>query len=126
LNKQDLPAKITIEQAVRLSPGRKVLKISALCGEGLKRLEQEIADYIWQGKSASGAEILVSNIRHREALKKAQRFLKRAIKAAEANRGAEIIALEIKEAQASLGEIIGKISCEDILDRIFSQFCIGK
>jgi len=126
LNKQDLPAKITIEQAARLSPGKKVLKISALRGEGLERLEQEIADYIWGGKSASGAEVLVTNIRHREALEKAQVFLKRAIKATEASRGAEIVALEIKEAQASLGEIIGKISCEDILDRIFSQFCIGK
>ena len=126
LNKQDLPAKITIEQAARLSPGKKVLKISALYGEGLERLEQEIADYIWGGKSASGAEVLVTNIRHREALEKAQVFLKRAIKATEASRGAEIVALEIKEAQASLGEIIGKISCEDILDRIFSQFCIGK
>ncbi|MCQ9208364.1 MAG: hypothetical protein NG712_03195, partial [Omnitrophica bacterium] len=38
----------------------------------------------------------------------------------------EIIALELKEAQRALGEIIGQIRCEDILERIFSQFCIGK
>jgi tRNA modification GTPase len=65
-------------------------------------------------------------MRHRQALKKAKGALRRAIKALKINQGVELIALEIKEARDTLGEIIGEISCEDILERIFSQFCIGK
>ena len=126
LNKQDLPAKVSRKDAEKLLPGRKVLNVSALCGTGLDRLEKEVADFIWQGEVGSNGSILVTNVRHKEALKKARQSLDKAIKAIKINQGAEIVALEIKEAQGSLGEIIGKISCEDILERIFSQFCIGK
>ena len=126
LNKQDLPAKITLDEVGEFLPGRKVLNVSALRGRGLNRLEKEATDFIWQGKVGSNANILVTNMRHRQALKKAKGALRRAIKALKINQGVELIALEIKEAQKSLGEIIGEISCEDILERIFSQFCIGK
>jgi len=126
LNKQDLPVKINREAAERLLPGRKVLSISALRGTGLDRLKKELADYIWQGRADSSVETLVTNIRHIEALKAGRNSLKRAIKAVKTSQSAEIIALEIKEAQSALGEIIGQIRCEDILERIFSQFCIGK
>jgi tRNA modification GTPase len=126
LNKQDLPAKITLDEVGEFLPGRKVLNVSALRGTGLNRLEKEASNFIWQGKVGSNANILVTNIRHRQALKKAKGALRRAIKALKINQGVELIALEIKEAQKSLGEIIGEISCEDILERIFSQFCIGK
>ncbi len=126
LNKQDLPAKISMDKAEKVLSGREVLRVSALCGTGLDSLEREIADFIWQGKIDSNADILVTNIRHKEALKRAKEFIRRAIKAVKINQSAEIIALEIKEAQRSLSEIIGEIRCEDILQRIFSQFCIGK
>ena len=126
LNKQDLPAKITLDEAREFLPGRKALNVSALRGTGLNRLEKEATDFIWQGKVGSNANILVTNMRHRQALKKAKGALRRAIKALKINQGVELIALEIKEARDTLGEIIGEISCEDILERIFSQFCIGK
>lgn len=126
LNKEDLPLNIPMNEAEKLLPGRKILRVSALCGSGLNRLKKEIADFIWQGKADSNGQVLVTNIRHKQALKRARKFLRRAIKAAKEEQSAEIIALDVKEAQASLGEIIGKISCEDILGRIFSQFCIGK
>jgi tRNA modification GTPase len=125
LNKQDLPAKIDICEAQNVLPGRKVLSVSALRGTAMDRLEKEIADFIWQGKAVCCDELLITNIRHKEALIRAQKSLARAVKAVK-GRGAEIVALEMKEAQASLGQIIGDISCEDILERIFSQFCIGK
>ncbi len=126
LNKQDLAQRISVEQAQRLFPGRKVVGISALRGTGLERLEKEVADYIWQGKAGSFEQILITNVRHKQALEQAQKFLKRAIQAVKKGQSAEIIALEIKQTQEYLAEIIGKISCTDILERIFSQFCIGK
>ena len=126
LNKEDLPSKINKQKAEKIFPGRKALRLSALQGTGLDELEREVADYIWGGRVNSNADVLVTNIRHKQALKNAQRFIKRAIKTGRDGRGAEIIALDIKEAQNSLGEIIGEIHREDILQRIFSQFCIGK
>lgn len=126
LNKRDLPLKVSRKKAEGLLPGRRVLSVSALYGTGLGQLEKEVAEFIWQGKVGSNGNILVTNVRHKEALKMARQFLERAIKAIKTHRGAEIVALEVKEAQDSLGEIIGKISCEDILNQIFSQFCIGK
>jgi tRNA modification GTPase len=126
LNKEDLPPKINKQKAEKIFSGRKALKVSALQGLGLDELEREVADYIWAGRVAPNADILVTNIRHKQALRAAQRFIKRAIRTGRAGQSAEIIALDIKEAQNSLGEIIGEICCEDILQRIFSQFCIGK
>lgn len=126
LNKQDLPQKIGADELSRVSGGRKVIKVSALRGRGLKSLQREIAAYLWRGEAPSGDELLITNIRHRQALKKAHLSLRRVNKAIKMSQGTEIVALYIKEAQSFLGEIIGKIRCEDILERIFSQFCIGK
>ncbi|MBN2097574.1 MAG: tRNA uridine-5-carboxymethylaminomethyl(34) synthesis GTPase MnmE [Candidatus Omnitrophica bacterium] len=126
LNKQDLPVKISEQEAGQLFPQRKAIAISALCGQGLQRLEKELIDFIWQGRAENNAEFLVTNFRHQQALNQAQRFLAQAIKSTRRGESAEIIALDVQAAQKSLGEIIGEISCADILGRIFSQFCIGK
>ena len=126
LNKQDLRPKITNNEAKRILPGRKLVRVSALRGTGLDRLEKELTDFIWKGKARFSGEILVTNIRHREALKKAQQSIDCAVEAKERGLGEEIVALEVKQAQRSLAEIIGKMSSEDILGQIFSQFCIGK
>lgn len=127
LNKEDLPAKISVQDAGRILPGKKVLSICALRSRGLDRLERELAEDIWQGKAASScADVLVINIRHKEALKRACRFLQQAMKALKTGLSPEIVALEVKEAQRSLSEIIGELRSEDILEQIFSQFCIGK
>lgn len=126
LNKQDLPLKISLRQVKEVLPQRKLLPVSALRGTGLDRLKKEIADYIWQGRVSSSSEILVTNIRHAQALKRAQQFIRRAVSALKSGQSAEVVCLDMKAAQKSLGEIIGQISCEDILGHIFSQFCIGK
>jgi tRNA modification GTPase len=126
LNKQDLPIKTSDAELHKALPGRRFLSISALRNTGLDKLRQEMARYLWQGKAGSNGGLLITNIRHSQALKKARRFIRRAIRAVQAGQTAEIIALEIKEARQSLEEVVGRIAREDILERIFSQFCIGK
>jgi tRNA modification GTPase len=126
LNKQDLPMRINMDQVNKVFPDRKTLTVSALTGIGIDRLERSIAEYIWQGNVTNCSENIVTNMRHKEALKQAYKFLKRAMRAEKTGQSAEIIVLEVKEAQNYLSEIIGQIRCEDILERIFSQFCIGK
>jgi tRNA modification GTPase len=126
LNKQDLPIRIDIDRVKEIFPNRKILTVSALTGIGMDRLEKKIAENIWEGNVTNCSEDIITNIRHKEALKQAYKFLKRAMRAKKAGQSAEIIALEVKESQSYLSEIIGQIHCEDILERIFSQFCVGK
>ena len=77
-------------------------------------------------KASSGEAQWMLNARHRDALERTQSALARASEAAQQNAFEECVALELKSALQALGEIIGETATEDLLDQIFSQFCIGK
>lgn len=126
MNKKDLPAKVAEADVEKLLPRKKHLHISALRGTGLGQLEKELAKSIWQGKTGDQEQVLVSNIRHIQAFRLAKKFLHNSSKALKSGQSPEIVALELKGAQEALGEIVGEISSDEILGRIFSQFCIGK
>ena len=70
--------------------------------------------------------VLVTNVRHQEALQNAQNSVSQAIDSIQADMAAEFIALDLRGALDSLGDIVGYTTSDDILGRIFSQFCIGK
>ena len=69
---------------------------------------------------------VVSNIRHYDCLKKAKKDLENSLKSIDSCFSGEFIALDIRNAVINLGEIIGEITSEDVLNNIFSKFCIGK
>ncbi|HXX64285.1 MAG TPA: tRNA uridine-5-carboxymethylaminomethyl(34) synthesis GTPase MnmE, partial [Bacteroidota bacterium] len=73
-----------------------------------------------------GGGIIVTNVRHRTALDSSAEALKRATDALRSHQPLEIVAIEMRDALERLGEIVGAVSTEDILGRIFSEFCIGK
>ena len=122
LNKQDLPRRIEPNQAASLLPGSRTVEISARQGRGIKELEQAIVELLHHGKSINQQEALLTNLRHRQLLVQALESLKRAQRAAVP----ELMATDLREGLDKLGEIIGLGSAEDLLDRIFSTFCIGK
>lgn len=126
VNKQDLHQRLGLKEAQKLLPGKTIVGISALKGSGLALLEKKLSAFLWGGKVGADADILVTNLRHAQALKKAQKLLAGALRAIDDGQGAEIISFELNAAQRSLGEIIGQLSNEDLLGRIFGQFCIGK
>ncbi len=100
--------------------------ISALTGKGIESLffklkEISIGNSIYTEKSA-----VVSNMRHYSCLKKAKENLEDAIKSVKNNFSGEFIASDIRNAVINLGEIIGEVTSEDVLNNIFSKFCIGK
>ena len=126
LNKEDLPRVMEVEKIKSLLNGSPLLTISATQATGLDELEQTMARLIWKGEIETTNETLVTNVRHRQALTVAFQTIDRAIDALKKNLSIEFIALEVKEAINNLGLITGETAGEDLLDRIFSQFCIGK
>jgi tRNA modification GTPase len=102
------------------------LKISAISGAGLTELAAECVGRL-AGVGAGPSAIIASTAaRCRESLSHSRQSLSRARLAAESRMGDELLALEIRDAVDDLGRILGAVYTEDILDRIFSRFCIGK
>ena len=89
-------------------------------------LERSIQKSILKGNFSQGEGAVVSNARHKEALDKAFVSMLSVKKAIEDKAAFEIVAIDLREAIYNLGSIVGKSVSDDILDRIFSQFCIGK
>jgi tRNA modification GTPase len=126
INKIDLPQKIELEKAKKLLPGKKIIKISALYGNGLDSLEKYIGRMLWKGEIVSPQTVIVTRARHKEALLQAQESIKKVVESLNSKMSEEFLALDLKAALDNLGEIIGETTSEDILDKIFSEFCIGK
>ncbi len=126
LNKSDLHARLTADDASFLAPGAPFVDVSATEGTGIERLEGAIVQAV-QGKRLDGTEgAVVTRARHRDALVRAGEALERAMKAAREGLAPEFVSVDLREALDALGEITGRTAPEEILDRIFSDFCIGK
>jgi tRNA modification GTPase len=126
INKQDLPHKFTPSGVPQLKAFRgKTLKISAKKKTGLKQLKDLIVSTALQGKTVCSTET-VTNVRHVHALERAHASLDAFITGIHENTSPEFLSVELREALDALGEIQGITTPEDILNRIFSTFCIGK
>ncbi len=126
LNKGDLSQRIQEEKIKKRFPGTSLVKVSATKRMGLERLQDVIRDAVFHGSVVIGETPLVVSSRHRAAIEKAHEAVDRAISAIHSGMSSEFLALEIRAAVNHLGEVIGTIATDDLLDRIFSQFCIGK
>ena len=103
-----------------------VLKISATRGDGLDGLKEAIFNSYLKDWKEEREGVVVTNLRHKHAIEDAGAALDRAIYALRESQPVEILALELRESMERLGEIVGTVTTEDILDKIFSEFCIGK
>jgi len=122
--------KIDIEQKIDLSKLDKIekwIKISAKNNIGISEMEEEIYSYIVSGKVEDSSETLViTNIRHRSALVKTKEAIENIFETINIGLPMDLIAVDLKEALDALSEVTGEISSEDVLDHIFSNFCVGK
>jgi tRNA modification GTPase len=108
---------------------KKIQRISALKGTGIEELKGKIANEVFfskKGLDQSGLGELITNIRHKEALTRAVQSLSLAKESWLKNMSFEFVALDLRVALDAIGEIVGKVVTEDILNKIFSEFCIGK
>jgi tRNA modification GTPase len=121
-NKMDLPAKLTLPDGINAP----VVEVCCLSGKGIETLKDTIQQMIWSGEI--NAEMLEATInsRHQDALTRARAAAQRSIEALRTDKTLELVAMDLRIATNAVGEIVGKTATEDLLDAIFSQFCIGK
>lgn len=103
------------------------VRVSALRDEGMEELKAAITNlFLTRAEGGTGEGITVTNIRHRDSIDRAAESLKTAAGSLRIGEPLEVVALYLREALDSLGEIIGVVTTDEILERIFTQFCIGK
>ena len=124
VNKSDLPQRIGSE-AVKIVDGKRTVHpVSAKRGDGIEELKFSLQKVLVGIQKEP--EIAVTNIRHRASLELAEEGLRKATKALAENMPPEIVAVDLQEAKEGLEEIVGVVTNDNILERIFSNFCIGK
>jgi tRNA modification GTPase len=123
VNKADLPA-VADEHA--LLPNARHVRVSALTGAGLPLLEEAIVQAIFSGQVQSSDLPVVSNPRHCASLQHALERVVTAESAVQTNGEADLLAIDLTAAVSALGEITGETVGEDVLEAIFSSFCVGK
>ena len=126
LNKSDLNSKISENDERFTSITPNIIKISALNKTGIDLLYQKIADMFNLNEINLENEILITNIRHKNIISKAIENVRKAIEALNMNMPIDIITIYIKDILEDLGEITGEVVTEDIINEIFSKFCLGK
>jgi tRNA modification GTPase len=129
VTKTDLPRRLDpTAQAVleRGAPACPVVWISAMTGAGLDDLRDRIRTMILRPDFEPGEAAVVTRLRHQAALVRAHEALTSAAGSVEARLSGEFVAVDLRAAIDALGEITGAVSTDDILDRIFREFCIGK
>lgn len=126
INKCDLPKKIETQRAKEMFGDDTIVEISVEKKKNIALLEKAILDSVWKGSFDQSQSAILTNARHKELLDKSLANMLSVKKAIGEHATAEIIVIDLKEAIFNLGLIIGKSVADDILDRIFEQFCIGK
>ncbi len=123
-NKSDLPLKIQDHEIKALCGDLPAIAISAKTRTGFHELENRIAAYLETGTSESGEQI--TKLRHKKALEAALEMIRRAEASFQMNVSLECISPDLRAALEALKELTGEVYSEDLLDIIFSEFCIGK
>jgi tRNA modification GTPase len=127
INKSDLPLKISQEEIKKQFQQDPIVFISCLKNDGIENLKKTIYNSLIQREvRASPEHMIVANLRHKNALDQAKEALLLGLEGLEKVTSLEFIAFEIRSALEALGDLAGETTNEEILNRIFEQFCIGK
>jgi len=120
-NKMDLPRKLKSKTGAEAA-----VDVCSKSGEGIEALKDAIKSRVWSGNLTGEMAQVTINSRHQDALKRGSASLRLALEALRGNASLEFVALDLRQGIAAVGEIVGKTTTEDLLDAVFSQFCIGK
>lgn len=121
VNKADLPQRV--DEAVLRAHFARVFSLSAACGAGVDVLLKSLAEHF--ATSQDVGDSLITNPRQANALERAAESLRRAIDAAQ-TLTPDVVCTDVEEAAGIIGEITGQTASEDIIQQIFSRFCVGK
>lgn len=127
LNKTDLPQQLDqTELQTYLKPAEEVIALSVLANAGIDQLEEQIAKLFFGGIENSQTTVIVTNARHVALLNKAEQSLTAVLQGIEAGMPVDLCQIDMTAAWDSLGEITGDSYQDELLDQLFSQFCLGK
>ena len=126
LNKIDLPCKIDENNEYLKSITNNIVKISALNNIGIEEIYNKITKMFNLNEINLDNEIVITNLRHKNLIHKAMENVKKAKQSLNENMPSDIVAIFIKDILESLGEITGEEVTENIINEIFSRFCLGK
>lgn len=125
VNKSDLPVRIDLP-SLATAEAAALVRVSAQRHEGLGELRDAVGELLQQDLPPLESQAVVANVRHRDALVKAREALAATATGLDAGQPADIVAVMVQDALDRIGEITGIVTSEDVLDRVFSRFCLGK
>ena len=125
VNKSDMDTVINIDQ-LKKDSNRDVILFSAKNGEGMEQLEEEIRNMFYSGKVTYNDQVYITNARHKEALENALESLKQVKNSVDAGMPEDFYSIDLMDAYTDLGLIIGESVEDDLVNEIFSKFCMGK
>ena len=122
LNKSDLGHQPELPDSMTQT----AVPISCQTGQGLEQLKDQIKATVWSGHVGGEMLEVMINSRHQDALQRAKEATQTTLQALKEERTLELVALDLRIAVNAIGEIVGKTTTDDLLDKIFSEFCLGK
>ena len=125
INKMDLPMEADKKELERLS-GKRVIPVSAKEEQGIEELEQEIKTLFYSGNLTFNDQVYITNVRHKEALEHALSSLNLVKNSIEQGMPEDFYSIDLTDAYEELGKIIGEAVEDDLVNEIFSRFCMGK
>jgi len=125
LNKSDLHSVVSENDIRKIFLG-KAVKTSTRDGNGMDELEKTVKHMFFQGEIKSSNEIIITNSRHREALREAEEAIKHVKESIAAGYPEDFYSIDLMSAYTALGRIIGQEVEDDLVEEIFSKFCMGK
>ena len=126
INKTDLEPRLDIDEVKKMIGDMPLIQTSMLKQEGIDELEIQIRDLFFGGEVQNQDMTYVSNSRHISLLKQARHSIQDAIDAAESGVPMDMVQIDLTRTWEILGEIIGESASDELIDQLFSQFCLGK
>lgn len=126
VNKTDLDRQLDIDEVREIIGDKPLIETSMQTQQGIDALELQIRDLFFDGSIQNQDMTYVSNSRHISLLKQAKQTIQDAIEAAEAGIPMDMVQIDLTRTWELLGEIIGESASEELIDQLFSQFCLGK
>lgn len=124
-NKTDLASAVDME-SLKQKTGSQVIPVSVVEETGIEELEKAIREMFFQGEISFDDEVYITNARHKAALEEAEKSLEMVTESIEAGMPEDFFSIDLMGAYEALGRILGKSLGEDLVNEIFSRFCVGK
>ncbi|HIU25949.1 MAG TPA: tRNA uridine-5-carboxymethylaminomethyl(34) synthesis GTPase MnmE, partial [Candidatus Copromorpha excrementigallinarum] len=126
VNKSDLEARFGPADIKRIFPEGRIIETSLITGRGVEEVEDAIEEMVYGGNLFQRESLMVNNVRHIELLQRSRDALRGAMEMTEKRQALDFIEIDVRDSYDRLGEITGETVSDDIINEVFSRFCLGK